>query len=132
MRISEEGLRRRIGSDKLIGCACIFGWESEETAKADLDTSYTQPVDDGRPTTERKRKSDLHGTHQRRELSTHERVTDEPHPSSSYSSDSDREVPQAEERKSFTDRLKKKWNELKNAPIQKPHTLIYALLSNVI
>lgn len=60
------------------------------------------------------------------------RVTDEPHPSSSYSSDSDREVPQAEERKSFTDRLKKKWNELKNAPIQKPHTLIYALLSNVI
>ena len=96
--------------------------ESEETAEADLDISYTQPVDDGRPTTERKRRSDLHGTHQRRELSTHERVTDEPHPSSSYSSDSDREVPQAEERKSFTDRLKKKWNELKNAPVQKPHS----------
>ena len=31
--------------------------ESEETAEAELDTSYTQPVDDGRPTTERKRRS---------------------------------------------------------------------------
>lgn len=87
--------------------------ESEETVEEDLDTSYTQPVDNGRPTTERKRRSDLHGTHQRRELSTHEKVTDEPHPTSSYSSDSDREKPQAEERKSFTDRLKEKWNEQK-------------------
>lgn len=92
--------------------------QSEEIGKEDYsDNSYIRPVNDGQPTTERKQRSDLGGTHQR-----HEPALDEPHPISSYSDTSDRENSQPIGRKSFTDRLKEKWNKQKNAPVQKPHS----------
>ena len=86
------------------------------------ETSNTHSENYVRPSTERKRRSDFGGTHQRREPSSHESTSDEPHPASSYSGTSDREEHQTEGRKSFTDRLKEKWNKQKNAPVQKPHS----------
>lgn len=96
--------------------------EDEEVEDGEPYTSNTHSEDDVQASTERKRRSDLGGTHQRREPSSHESASDEPHPASSYSVSSDREEPQTEERKSFTDRLKEKWNKQKNAPVQKPHS----------
>ena len=90
------------------------------------ETSYSHPMEDEQSITDRKRRSDLGGTHQRREPSSHESTSDEPHPASSYSGTSDRAEHQTEERKSFTDRLKDKWNKQKNAPVQKPHSSRYA------
>ena len=90
------------------------------------ETSYSHPMEDEQSITDRKSRSDLGGTHQRREPSSHESTSDEPHPASSYSGTSDRAEHQTEERKSFTDRLKDKWNKQKNAPVQKPHSSRYA------
>lgn len=96
--------------------------ESEEVEDKEPETSYAQSADDGQSTTERKRRSDLGGTHQRRETSTHESGSNELHPANSYSGISEREESLPEERKSFTDRLKEKWNKQKKAPVQKPHS----------
>lgn len=96
--------------------------EYEEEDDDEPETSNTHSEDDVQPSTERKRRSDLGGTHQRREPSSHESTSDEPHPTSSYSGGSDSGKPQSEERKSFTDRLKDKWEKQKNAPVQKPHS----------
>ena len=98
------------------GTEAVGNVEDEEPESSD-----TTIEDDGQPATERKRRSDLGGTHQRREPSTREQDSDEPHPASSYSG-SNREEPQKEERKSVTDRLKDKWEKQKNAPVQKPHS----------
>lgn len=96
--------------------------EEYEEDDDEPETSNTHSEDDVQPSTERKRRSDLGGTHQRRESSSHESTTDEPHPVSSYSGGYNREDPQSEERRSFTDRLKDKWEKQKNAPVQKPHS----------
>lgn len=96
--------------------------EEYEEDDDELETSNTHSEDDVQPSTERKRRSDLGGTHQRRESSSHESTADEPHPASSYSGGSNREEPQSDERKSVTDRLKDKWEKQKNAPVHKPHS----------
>ncbi|MDY4551197.1 MAG: AAA domain-containing protein [Parabacteroides sp.] len=96
--------------------------DTEEPECEEQVSSHANMEDDVQPATERKRRSDLGGTHLRRKPSTRESVSDEPHPASSYSGGSDREEPQAKEQKSFTERLKEKWNKEKNAPVQKPHS----------
>ena len=96
--------------------------EYEEEDDDEPETSNTHSEDDVQPLTERKRRSDLGGTHQRREPSTHESGSNESHPASSYAGSSEGEGSQSEGRKSFTDRLKEKWNKQKNAPVQKPHS----------
>ena len=96
--------------------------DDEEDEGEEETNSDSQPKDNEQPTTERKRRSDLGGTHQRREQPTPRTTSDEPHPSSSYSGGTDRDGTQNEERTPFTDRLKEKWNKQKNAPIQKPHS----------
>lgn len=99
-----------------------FSEDDEEVKEEESKTSDSHSENDVQPSTERKRRSDFGGTHQRREPSSHESSSDEPHPVSSYSGTPDREGHQTEERKSFTDRLKEKWNKQKNAPVQKPHS----------
>lgn len=94
----------------------------EEPEDEEPEDPHSNSEDAGQPATERKRRSDLGGTHQRREPLAHETSSDEPHPSSSYLGGSDREESQTEERRPFTDRLKDKWEKQKNAPIQKPHS----------
>lgn len=75
--------------------------QGAEQPEEGTTTSGTHPEDDVQ--SERKRRSDFGGTHQRQETSS-----DEPHP--------------VEERTSYTDRLQKKWHKQKNAPLQKPHS----------
>ena len=100
--------------------------EHEEVEVEETETSNTHSEDDVRPSTDRKRRSDLGGIHQRRESSTHDSDSIEPHPDSSYSNTSDGEESQSEGRKSYTDRLEEKWNKQKNAPDQKPHRAKHA------
>lgn len=99
-----------------------FFKESEEVEDEEPKTSHTHPEENRQSTTERKWRSDLGGTHQRRDPSTHEPTSNALHPTISYSVNSNHEEPQSEERKSFADRLKEKWNKQKNAPVQKPHS----------
>lgn len=91
-----------------------FPQENEAVAKED---------DDKQSITERKRRSDLGGMHQRPEMSSYEKSSDEQHPTSEYSRSEDRTNPQTEGRKPLTDRLQEKWNKQKNAQVQKPHSL---------
>lgn len=96
--------------------------EPEEVENEEHEASHAHIVEDRQSTTERKRRSDLGGIHQRREPSTHESGSNEPYPASSYSGSSDDEGPQPEGRRSIIDRVKEKWNKQKNAPVQKPHS----------
>ena len=89
------------------------------------DTSYdSQQDDDEEPSTERKRRSDFGGTHQKHESSSNDSsFSDEPHPSSSYSTNADnKKESKKDNRKTFTERLQEKWNKQKNAQVQKPYS----------
>lgn len=87
-------------------------------------SSYQQVDCEDLPVTDRKRRSDFGGTHQKHESSSNNSTfSDEPHPTSTYSAAVDhRNEQNREERKSFTDRLQDKWNKQKNAQVQKPHS----------
>lgn len=96
--------------------------EYEDVEDEETEISNTHSEDDVQPFTERRRRSDLGGTHQRRESSTYDLGSIEPHPTNSYYGVSDEEEPLPEERKSIIERLKDKWHKQKNAPVQKPYS----------
>ena len=84
------------------------------------DDSYIEDVNS--PNSERKRRSDFGGTHQRREVSSNCEVSEM----------QDSENQKQPERTSYTDRLQEKWNKQKNAPVQKPRSLTPAMSDNSV
>jgi hypothetical protein len=86
--------------------------DEEEADEAQKEENIEEP-------TERKRRSDYGGTHQKHE--SFSSSYEESYPNNS-SSNEDEEVTSSEEKKSVTDRLQEKWNKQKNAPVQKPRS----------
>ena len=84
--------------------------------------SQNEEEEEGQSPTERKRRSDFGGTHQRNVTPSSGTKTVDVR---SESSDSGSDVytdDSSEVRKSYTDRLQEKWNHQKNAPVQRPHS----------
>ena len=94
--------------------------ESDKSENENYSNAKSPLEGDEETITERKRRSDFGGTHQRHEQQTHRMTSDEPHPSTSYTSGNFNE--NEEERVPFTERLKEKWNKQKSASVQKPRS----------
>ena len=84
---------------------------------ANTDSPEEQSEAGNQPNTERKRRSDFGGTHQRHEASSEETYPDRQQSAGTSPVDS-----QHLQRTSYTDRLQEKWNKQKNAPVQKPRS----------
>lgn len=84
---------------------------------ANTDSPEEQSEAGNQPNTERKRRSDFGGTHQRHEASSEETYPDRQQSAGTSPVDS-----QHLQRTSYTDWLQEKWNKQKNAPVQKPRS----------
>ena len=96
------------------------------------DFSTLPQNEEGEQTTsEKKRRSDYGGTHQRHDSTSSNGASDiEAHSESVYPSNDNYTEEYPKEKKSFTDRLQEKWNKQKNAPVQKPHSIAPTGLGN--
>ena len=98
--------------------ASLSSHDADTSEEETDDDSYVEDVNS--PSSERKRRSDFGGTHQRREVSSNSEVSEM----------QDSENQKQPERTSYTERLQEKWNKQKNAPVQKPRSLTPAMSDN--
>ncbi len=96
--------------------------DSQTTGATSEGSDPQNEEEEDAQTTERKRRSDFGGTHQRNTTPSSGIKSNDVHPESKNTVKDASTGNSTESRKSYTDRLQEKWNKQKNAPLQKPHS----------